>query len=203
MQNLFTQTTQVEVLNFQTFTTEYVAERYGTSTANIRFHKKEHADELLENIHFITETNKFGTNETKWTLRGIIKLGMFIRSKEAKTFRLWAEQELEKAILKQAEDFARSKQKNLELVNKISDLEAVQISQNKQHQKQINGYKSQIAQHNRSIEVLKAKLVLKNDSEEREREYMELELTRAKNMFKNAVDDFLNHVYLVITKQQK
>ena len=90
---------QVEILNFQTFTTEYVAQRYGVSVSNIKEHKRKHADEILEVIHFITEQNKFGVNEIKWTLRGIIKLGMFIRSKEAKYFRLWAEQELEKTIL--------------------------------------------------------------------------------------------------------
>ena len=42
MQNLFqTEQTQVEILNFLTFTTEYVAERYGTSVTNIRDHKRE------------------------------------------------------------------------------------------------------------------------------------------------------------------
>ena len=48
MQNLFqTEQTQVEILNFLTFTTEYVAERYGTSVTNIRDHKREHADEIV------------------------------------------------------------------------------------------------------------------------------------------------------------
>ena len=72
MQTLFTQpSTQVEILNFQTFSTEYVAKRYGTSEANIRIHKREHADEIVKNTHFVTEQNKFGVNEIKWTLRGI------------------------------------------------------------------------------------------------------------------------------------
>lgn len=98
MNSLFeNSTSQVEILNFQTFTTEYVAKRYGTSETNIRDHKREHADEIVEGIHFIVETNKFRKTAIKWTLRGIIKLGMFIRSKEAKYFRLWAEHELEKA----------------------------------------------------------------------------------------------------------
>ena len=99
MNSLFTQpNTQVKILNFQTFTTEYVAERYGTTTINVRAHKRLHADEIVEGIHFVTGQNKFGVNEVKWTLRGIIKLGMFIRSKEAKNFRSWAEAELEKSI---------------------------------------------------------------------------------------------------------
>nr|WP_314793746.1 hypothetical protein [uncultured Campylobacter sp.] len=150
--------TQVEILNFQTFTTEYVAKRYGTSEANIKTHKREHADEIVEGIHFITEQNKFGVNEIKWTLRGIIKLGMFIRSEKAKGFRLWAEQELEKAILKQVRAFAEAREHNLRLVDEISNLRAVQISQARHNQNVINGYKSQISQHNALIVKLKSEL---------------------------------------------
>lgn len=159
MQTLFTQpSTQVEILNFQTFSTEYVAKRYGTSEANIRIHKREHADEIVENTHFITEQNKFGVNEIKWTLRGIIKLGMFIRSKEAKYFRLWAEQELEKTILSELAQAKETRQKNLSLVSKVADLNAVLIDNAKRHKREINGYKSQLKQHNDKIVVLKHEL---------------------------------------------
>ena len=159
MQTLFTQpSTQVEILNFQTFSTEYVAKRYGTSEANIRIHKREHADEIVENTHFITEQNKFGVNEIKWTLRGIIKLGMFIRSKEAKYFRLWAEQELEKTILSELTLAKETRQKNLSLVSKVADLNAVLIDNAKRHRREINGYKSQLKQHNEKIVVLKHEL---------------------------------------------
>lgn len=159
MQTLFTQpSTQVEILNFQTFSTEYVAKRYGTSEANIRIHKREHADEIVENTHFITEQNKFGVNEIKWTLRGIIKLGMFIRSKEAKYFRLWAEQELEKTILSELTLAKETRQKNLSLVSKVADLNAVLIDNAKRHKREINGYKSQLKQHNDKIVVLKHEL---------------------------------------------
>lgn len=111
---------QVEILNFQTFTTEYVAKRYGTSVTNIRDHKREHADEIFENIHFIEETNKFSKPVIKWTLRGIIKLGMFIRSKEAKNFRSWAEAELEKSLKKLEDELKASR----ELGAKIKLLES-------------------------------------------------------------------------------
>lgn len=159
MQTLFTQpSTQVEILNFQTFSTEYVAKRYGTSEANIRIHKREHADEIVENTHFITEQNKFGVNEIKWTLRGIIKLGMFIRSKEAKYFRLWAEQELEKTILSELAQAKETRQKNLLLVSQVSSLNALLINNAKRHRREINGYKSQLKQHNEKIVVLKHEL---------------------------------------------
>ena len=159
MQTLFTQpSTQVEILNFQTFSTEYVAKRYGTSEANIRIHKREHADEIVKNTHFVTEQNKVGVNEIKWTLRGIIKLGMFIRSKEAKYFRLWAEQELEKTILSELAQAKETRQKNLSLVSQVSSLNAVLIDNAKRHRREINGYKSQLKQHNEKIVVLKHEL---------------------------------------------
>ena len=85
MQSLFqTEPAQVEILNFKTFTSEYVAERYGVSEKTIRDHKREHADEIVEDIHFVVVKNDRNRPLIKWTLRGIIKLGMFIRSKEAK-----------------------------------------------------------------------------------------------------------------------
>lgn len=159
MNSLFTQPSpQVEILNFQTFTTEYVAERYGTTTINVRAHKRLHADEIVENIHFITEQNKFGVNEIKWTLRGIIKLGMFIRSNESKAFRIWAEQELEKIILKQAQEYAQTRARNLALADKVSSLQACAIKDAKDHQDQINGYKGQLAKHNAVIASLKTEL---------------------------------------------
>ena len=159
MNSLFeNSTSQVEILNFQTFTTEYVAKRYGTSETNIRDHKREHADEIVEGIHFIVETNKFRKTAIKWTLRGIIKLGMFIRSKEAKYFRLWAEQELEKTILGELVLAKEARQKNLSLVSKVADLNAVLIDNAKRHRREINGYKSQLKQHNEKIVVLKHEL---------------------------------------------
>lgn len=159
MNSLFeNSTSQVEILNFQTFTTEYVAKRYGTSETNIRDHKREHADEIVEGIHFIVETNKFRKTAIKWTLRGIIKLDMFIRSKEAKYFRLWAEQELEKTILGELVLAKEARQKNLSLVSKVADLNAVLIDNAKRHKREINGYKSQLKQHNDKIVVLRHEL---------------------------------------------
>ena len=152
---------QVEILNFQTFTTEYVAKRYGTSKGNIKVHKREHADEIIDGVHFVYElvdTNGGKQEVLKWTLRGIIKLGMFIRSKEAKYFRLWAEQELEKTILSELAQAKETRQKNLSLVSKVADLNAVLIDNAKRHKREINGYKSQLKQHNDKIVVLRHEL---------------------------------------------
>ena len=152
---------QVEILNFQNFTTEYVAEHYGVSERTILAHKARHADESVENIHFIYELadTKGGRQEIlKWTLRGIIKLGMFIRSKEAKNFRIWAELELEKTILSELTRAKETRQKNLSLVSQVSNLNALLINNAKRHQRRINGYKSQLKQHNEKIVILRHEL---------------------------------------------
>ena len=159
MQSLFqTEPAQVEILNFKTFTSEYVAERYGVSEKTIRDHKREHADEIVEDIHFVVVKNDRNRPLIKWTLRGIIKLGMFIRSKEAKHFRLWAEQELEKTILSELTLAKETRQKNLSLVSQVSSLNALLIDNAKRHKREINGYKSQLKQHNEKIVVLKHEL---------------------------------------------
>ena len=159
MQSLFqTEPAQVEILNFKTFTSEYVAERYGVSEKTIRDHKREHADEIVEDIHFVVVKNDRNRPLIKWTLRGIIKLGMFIRSKEAKYFRLWAEQELEKTILSELAQAKETRQKNLSLVGQVSSLNALLIDNAKRHRREINGYKSQLKQHNEKIVVLKHEL---------------------------------------------
>lgn len=159
MQSLFqTEPAQVEILNFKTFTSEYVAERYGVSEKTIRDHKREHADEIVEDIHFVIVKNDRNRPLIKWTLRGIIKLGMFIRSKEAKYFRLWAEQELEKTILSELAEAKETKARNVELARKYADLEAYAKFEAKRHGDQINGYKSQISQRNAVIIKLKTEL---------------------------------------------
>lgn len=91
----------MQLTNKNTFLTQYVAQRYNISERGLRQNLTRHADELIENIHYfktIEQTNGGRQEILKWTLRGIIKLGMFIRSPQAKAFRLWAEQELEKGL---------------------------------------------------------------------------------------------------------
>lgn len=205
MQELsFFTNSQVEILNFQNFAAEYVAEHYGVSEKTILAHKARHADEIVENIHFIYELvdTKGGRQEVlKWTLRGIIKLGMFIRSKEAKYFRLWAEQELEKTILSELTLAKETRQKNLSLVSKVADLNAVLIDNAKRHRREINGYKSQLKQHNDKIVVLKHELAkfekayepeVLDTTDEIKRLKLELEIANTKNyyaFYKNALAD--------------
>ena len=45
--------TQVEILNFQTFTTEYIAERYGVSERKIIETKTSPEEAIVENIKLV------------------------------------------------------------------------------------------------------------------------------------------------------
>ena len=166
MQSLF-QMPQVEILNFRTFTSEYVAQRYDVTLKTIQAHKIEHADEIVEGIHFIVGKNDRNRPITKWTLRGIIKLGMFIRSKEAKNFRLWAEMELEKTILGELESAKEARARNLTLADKVISLEAAAKLEAQNHKNAVNGYRSQISRRNNQIATLKRELAKFEDKKQR------------------------------------
>lgn len=153
----------MQLTNKNTFLTQYVAQRYNISERGLRQNLTRHADELIENIHYfktIEQTNGGRQEILKWTLRGIIKLGMFIRSPQAKAFRLWAEQELEKSINAELEKARLTRLKAIEQTNRIASLEAIQISQTKHHQSVVNGYKAQLTKQGDKIELLKAKLTI-------------------------------------------
>ena len=78
-------------------TTKEVAKGYGTSEYVIRQNKSYNSAELIEGKHFIGNvriSHAAGNGSSKgtlWTKRGIIRLGFFIKSEQAKLFRDWAE----------------------------------------------------------------------------------------------------------------
>jgi hypothetical protein len=70
-----------------------VALGYGVSYGNIREHKRVN-DEFIEGKHFLIGvriSDSEPNNKVYWTKRGIVRLGFFIKSKNAKLFRDWAE----------------------------------------------------------------------------------------------------------------
>ena len=75
-------------------TTAEVAEGYGLTPESIRYHKSAHADELTEGKHFVSVSNPNAVRnqaDTYWTKRGVVRLGFFIKSDRARSFRDWAE----------------------------------------------------------------------------------------------------------------
>lgn len=74
--------------------TKEVSKGYGVSYENIRQHKFANTSEFTEGKHFVNAvriSNSDPANKIYWTKRGIVRLGFFIKSKNAKLFRDWAE----------------------------------------------------------------------------------------------------------------
>ncbi|WP_298946313.1 hypothetical protein [uncultured Campylobacter sp.] len=149
------------------FTTEQVAKNYGISQNTIRDHLKNHFDELIENIHFVTHKNDRNRPLVKWTLKGIVVLGFFIRSPQAKNFRIWASEQLERELLKQAQEFNDTRARNLTLADKVISLEAAAKLEAQNHKNAVNGYRSQISRRNNQIATLKRELAKFEDKKQR------------------------------------
>ncbi len=92
----------VNVLPYEQYeylmTTKEVAKGYGISEYTLRRHKMEHPLELIEGKHFVIAVQILNGdkaiphNAILWTKRGIVRLGFFIKSKQAILFRDWAEE---------------------------------------------------------------------------------------------------------------
>lgn len=71
-----------------------VAIGYGVKINQLTQAKNNHKDELTEGKHWIhlhVKTNGGMQRVIHWTKKGIVRLGFFIKSKQAKEFRDWAE----------------------------------------------------------------------------------------------------------------
>lgn len=71
--------------------TNDVAIGYGVNPNNIRANKKNNQDDFIEGKHFIFELNSKKQKKMLWTKKGVVRLGFFIKSENAKKFRDWAE----------------------------------------------------------------------------------------------------------------
>lgn len=67
-----------------------VANGYGISESVLRSHKTNQSDELIEGTHFIMTRTSNNASKTMWTKLGVVTLGFFIKSEQAKEFRKWA-----------------------------------------------------------------------------------------------------------------
>lgn len=79
-------------------TSKEVANGYGICNSRLSHHLKNHKSELTEGKHFVKGIALSATphkgaqpNQRFWTKRGIVRLGFFIQSEQAKLFRDWAE----------------------------------------------------------------------------------------------------------------
>lgn len=87
--------------------TKEVAKGYGSTEYAIRQSKSTNQSEFIEGKHFVRGVSISHTqpHQVFWTKRGVVRLGFFIKSKQAKLFRDWAEDlvldKIESAPLKQ------------------------------------------------------------------------------------------------------
>lgn len=112
-----------------------VALGYGIAISTLRGQKSNHKDELIENKHFIISKNDKKQKVIYWTKKGIIRLGFFIKSKEAREFRDWAEDyivnpnskatdeldELKKTVMAQNELIANNSQQSADGLEREND----------------------------------------------------------------------------------
>ena len=96
-----------------------VALGYGVSEHTIRSHRKDQSDELIEGKHFIIDRSYKNTPKTYWTKRGIVRLGFFIKSQQAKAFRDWAEDYI---VEEKKADTHQLERENIELKRALNRL---------------------------------------------------------------------------------
>ena len=173
-------------------TTVQVANNYGVSESAISKHFSRNKDEIIEGIHYLLDTNsKFGTKTIKWTLEGVYMLGFFVKkSKVAKEYRSKVAKAIAQAREKQLTDAKEARARNLALADKVAALEACAIKDAKDRQNQINGYKSQISQHNALIVKLKSELAIAKSSKPKTSEELERELKKLKRDYEGLGKDW-------------
>jgi anti-repressor protein len=74
--------------------TALVADGYGITENSLRSTKSRNEDELVEGKHYLVlqnATSGQNRNQIFWTKKGVVRLGFFIKSAKAKSFRDWAE----------------------------------------------------------------------------------------------------------------
>lgn len=107
-----------------------VALGYNTTIALLSQAKKNHADELIEGKHWLrleVQTKGGKQKVIHWTKRGIVRLGFFIKSQQAKQFRDWAEDYIvnQQAIPKQPDPYIyQLERENIELKRAMNRLTA-------------------------------------------------------------------------------
>lgn len=135
-----------------------VAFNYGVAEKTITGHKREHDDELIENIHYFysLEQTKGGRQRIiRWTLEGVYMLGFFIKSQQAKIYRKKVAEFLRLCDKARQNKFNEARATITQQTDKIANLESVLISKQRNHNNVVNGYKGVIAQRNNVVKTLK------------------------------------------------
>jgi len=171
-----------------------VALGYGVAIQSLSQAKTNHSDELIENKHWLklqVQTKGGMQKVIHWTKRGIVRLGFFIKSEQAKRFRDWAEDlilssETAQNPLKQRTEELEYAQRQFELFEKIflkigiRDKYELAIASNSAVQNEtgidfieLSGKKI-LKPSNENIEILKNNNLIGDNLEKKEKFYKDI-----------------------------
>lgn len=142
-----------------------VAFNYGVAEKTITGHKREHDDELIENIHYFysLEQTKGGRQRIiRWTLEGVYMLGFFIKSQQAKIYRKKVAEFLRLCDEARQKKFNEARATITQQTDKIANLESALISKQRNHNNVKNGYKGVIVKRNNVVKALKDEIKSKD-----------------------------------------
>ena len=142
----------IEDLSFEfLLSNKDVASGYGCSIQTIRSHLKNHSEELKEGKHWVKkDVLTIGGMQriTHWTKKGIVRLGFFIKSENAKKFRDWAEDYIvnEKSSNNDLQKILKTLEKQNQEIQNLKNQLALQ-----EPQKPINPFRGFYENRNRDL----------------------------------------------------
>lgn len=129
-----------------------VAEGYGVGVDAIYAHLKRNSTEFTEGKHYVRSRQFVGIAEKEviaWTKKGVIRLGFFIKSEQARRFRDWAEDLILAAMQRKP----------------LSNLDVMQmwIDEQRVNEQRLNAIESQQSQLLETMTTVAAKVAAVND----------------------------------------
>ena len=150
-----------------------VALGYGTSLKALSLTKSRNEDELIENKHWLrleVQTKGGKQKVIHWTKKGIVRLGFFIKSENAKKFRDWADDYIVNNIAENTPYIHQLERENIELrraINRLSleshseEFKKIEFENKRLKQTLIdfkNRYHSVVQKADNQIEAMRAEL---------------------------------------------
>jgi len=147
-----------------------VALGYGTSLKALSLTKSRNEDELIENKHWLrleVQTKGGKQKVIHWTKKGIVRLGFFIKSENAKKFRDWAEDYIvnKNIIVRDDENLLQGIQLSMiipaELKQELTNTRRALTIEKRKHRETAEYYESKI----KSITTVQDNIAIRTDDE--------------------------------------
>jgi len=135
-------------------TNKEVALGYGTALNILTTHRNDHSDELIEGKHWLrleVQTKGGKQKVIHWTKKGIVRLGFFIKSENAKKFRDWAEDYIVNGTAAATPTQNKEIERLQEIILQQNRLLALQSKEKTPQEKEIDTLLSQIDNQEKTI----------------------------------------------------